>query len=295
MNFDDYEQKHQTVYTEFAGVVKYILEKALAETTESPRPQSIQSRGKAAADLKPKLADRGILDSQSIESEIKDLAGARLIFYTNSDVDRFLNSRLIPNNFDVEWHETRTHHPLDENVQQRYQAVHYTVCLNEARTLLPEYAKFKGMRCEIQIQTILNHAWAETSHDILYKPPAAKGFGSNAMQSIEKRMVRIMDGYLLPAGYEFQKVQYDFQRLMQGKELFDRGAIETLEECTNNNDKHAILSRIKDYVLPNYDDIEGIYPELRRALIKTVDDAQNWKSNPFKRRSEACPERRTRT
>ena len=32
-------------------------------------------------------------------------------------------------------------------------------------------------------------------------------------------MARIMDEYLLPAGYEFQKVQHDFQRLMQGKAL----------------------------------------------------------------------------
>ncbi len=281
MTFDDYEKKYEALYNEFAGVVKFVLEKALAETNESPRHQSIQCRGKAAAHLKPKLQDRGTLDSQSIESEIKDLAGARLIFYTNTDVDRFLSSRLIPNNFDVQWDETRIHHPIEENAQRRYQAIHYTVYLNQARTSLPEYAKFKGMRCEIQIQTILNHAWAETSHDILYKAPGSKGFGNKAMQSIEKRLMRIMDDYLLPAGYEFQKVQHDFQRLMKGKALFDRGAIETLEHSTNNNDRHEILGTLKEYVLPHYDDIQGIYPELRRALVKAIDDARSSEVQPI--------------
>lgn len=91
------------------------------------------------------------------------------------------------------------------------------------------------MRCEIQIQTILNHAWAETEHDILYKRPGAQGFGSKAFQSIEKRMARLMDEYLLPAGYELQKVQYDYERLMQGKALVDRGTLEVLAQCKDNN------------------------------------------------------------
>jgi ppGpp synthetase/RelA/SpoT-type nucleotidyltranferase len=281
MNFDDYEKRYEAAYAEFAAVVRVILEKAIAASSDIPVPQSIQYRAKEAMHLRPKLQDRGLLESQSIEEEIKDLAGARLIFYTNTDVDRFLNSRLIPENFEIHWDETKIHHPTEENARQRYQAVHYTVSLNPARVALPEYAKFKGMRCELQIQTILNHAWAETSHDMLYKPALSKGFGSKAMQSIEKRMMRIMDEHLLPAGYELQKVQHDFDRLMQGKALFDRGAIEALETCNNNNDRHDILSTIKEYVLPNYDDIEGIYPELRRALLKAFDDSRNSEVQPI--------------
>src|SRR5207244_443352 len=98
------------------------------------------------------------------------------------------------------------------------------------------------LRCEIQIQTILIHAWAETSHDITYKRSEAKGFGKRAMDSIEARLIKIMDEYLLPAGYEFQKVQHDFQRLMQGKELFDRDALAALDASSNNNERHDILA-----------------------------------------------------
>jgi ppGpp synthetase/RelA/SpoT-type nucleotidyltranferase len=275
MNFDDYEKKYEALYAEHARVVREILEKSIAGAEGVPRPQSIQCRAKEAGHLKPKLAARGLLESSTIEEEIKDLAGVRLIFYTNTEVERFLNSRLIPENFEVQWDQTRIHHPTDENANQRYQAIHYIVTLNDTRTGLAEYAKFKGLRCEVQIQTILIHAWAETSHDITYKRPEHQGFGQRAMESIEARLNKIMDDYLLPAGYEFQKVQHDFERLMQGKELFDRDALAALDGSGNNNERHDVLTSLHEYVLPNYDDISAIYPELNAALLRAVDAARN--------------------
>ena len=281
MNFDEYEKRYQALYGEFAGIVRGILEKAIDGVAGIPHPQSIQCRAKAATHLKPKLEARGLLESYSIEDEIKDLAGVRLIFYTNTDVEQFLNSRLIPENFEVHWDQTRIHHPTEENANQRYQAIHYTVSLSATRTALAEYAKFKGLRCEIQIQTILIHAWAETSHDITYKRFESKGFGQRAMASIEARLNKIMDEYLLPAGYEFQKVQYDFQRLMQGKALFDRGALETLDASTSNNERYELLRSLHEYVLPNYDDIAAIYSELRTALLRAVDNARTTETAPI--------------
>lgn len=280
MNLTRYGQTGQTLYGDFAAIVKFILEEAIT-ATGNPQPQSIQCRAKSAASLKLKLEAQGLLDSDSIEKHVRDLAGVRLIFYTNTDVNRFLNAGLIPQGFEVDWEETRIHHPTSENAQQRYQAIHYTVYLSEERTALPEYAKFKGMRCEIQIQTILNHAWAETSHDILYKATNVKGFGSKAFHSIEKRMARVMDEYLLPAGYELQKVQYDYERLMQGKAMFDRGTLEVLAQCNDNNERYATLSTIREYVLPNYDDVHGIYADLCHVLVESVRSARACEQKPI--------------
>ena len=58
----------------------------------------------------------------------------------------------------------------------------------------------------MQVQTTLNHAWAEMEHDIIYKKPALKGFGGKLFEAIEQRLRKIMKEHLLPAGYEFQKV-----------------------------------------------------------------------------------------
>jgi ppGpp synthetase/RelA/SpoT-type nucleotidyltranferase len=280
LNLTDYEQRGEGLYGEFAALIKFILERAIG-ASDAPQPQSILLRAKSAASLKKKLEQQGLLDSDSIEETIKDLAGVRLIFYTNTDVDRFLNSGLIRQGFVVDWKETRIHHPTSENAEQRYHAIHFTVSLSEERTALPEYAKFNGLRCEIPIQTILNHAWAETSHDILYKANKAKGFGSKVFRSIEKRMARVMDEYLLPAGYELQKVQHDYKRLMQGKALFERGTLEVLAQCKDNNERFDTLSTIREYVLPNYDDPHGIFGDLCDVLLESVPAARACADKPI--------------
>src|SRR5260370_19318545 len=236
MKFDDYEQTYASTYTEFAELVRSLLEDAIKKTEGVPRPQSTQARGKDVTSLKRKLEERGLLASERIESEIKDLAGARLIFYTNTDVDRFLRTELIPDIFDVDWKEPWVHHPTDDNDQRRYQAIHYTVLLSEKHTALPEYMKFKGMRCEVQIQTILNHAWSETQHDMVYHARDKQGFGTGARQALDRRMQKIMDDYLRPARYQFQKIQHHHERLMHGKAMFDRGPPETLVKCSNKNE-----------------------------------------------------------
>lgn len=280
MDLVQYEQMGQTLYGDFAGIVRSVVEQAIA-AADVPRPQSIQFRAKSVVSLRPKLEAQGLLGSDSIEKQIKDLAGARLIFYTNTDVDRFISSGLIQHEFEVDWKETRIHYPISENAERRYQGIHYTVYLSADRIALPEYARLKGLRCEIQIQTVLNHAWAETEHDILYKRPKAKGFGAKAFQSIEKRMAHLMDEYLVPAGYELQKVQYDFERLKQGKALFDRGTLEVLAQCKDNNERHEVLSSIREYVLPNYDDVRGIYDDLSRALVESARSARSCEQKPI--------------
>jgi ppGpp synthetase/RelA/SpoT-type nucleotidyltranferase len=281
MNFDDYQNAYIGIYTEFADAVRSIVKDAISTATGLPRLQSSKARGKTATSLKFKLQERSLLDSTCIEDEIKDLAGVRLIFYTNTDVNQFLSSRLIPETFTVYWKETRIHYPTAENEQQRYQAFHYTVSLSDKHAALPEYSKFSGMRCEIQIQTVLNHAWAETYHDMVYKARESPGFGTGTKQALDKRMKKIMDDYLRPAGYDFEKVQQDYERLIQGKELFDRDPIETLDRCDNNNQRHELLSRFADQVIPHYDDIRAEFPQIRRALLDVVRAARGAKRTPI--------------
>src|SRR6185312_6225106 len=129
-------------------------------------------------------------------------------------------------------------------------AIHYIVRLRDDRTTLPEYAKFSGLRCEIQIQTILNHAWSETSHDIVYKAETAPGFGSKAMAGIRKRFDDIMDKYLIPAGFEIQKAQNEYEQLLQGKELFDKDIVKLLAGAQDNNARYQLLASLRDYTIP---------------------------------------------
>ena len=49
-----------------------------------PRPQSVQCRAKGIESLRRRLAEEGKLDTQTLELDRRDLAGTRLIFYTNN-------------------------------------------------------------------------------------------------------------------------------------------------------------------------------------------------------------------
>ena len=280
MNLEDYEKKYILTYEVFAETVRLILDKALLAAENLPRPQSIQCRAKGIISLSRRLAEAGKLDTQALELDRRDLAGTRLIFYTNNDVDRFLASPLIRENFEIEDDSTRIHHPIPENKEARYRAVHYTVRLREDRICLPEYARFAGLRCEIQVQTILNHAWSETSHDILYKDNLGDGYGEKAMKSITRRFERIMDKYLIPAGFEIQKAQQEYERVLQGKELFDRDIASLLENAQNNNERYEILVGLKDYAIPNYDNLPTAYEGLKGPLLRAVNAARG--TSPFR-------------
>ncbi len=271
MNFDMYERQMRGDYADLAATVASIL-KAAINAEPRLRLQQVQDRAKEPTSLKKKLEEAGEIDSENIENFAKDLAGCRLVFYTNSDVSRFLSSGILRDNFDIVWDRTKFHHPGPDanNAADLFRSNNYVVQLNDQRVALPEYARFRGMCCEVQVQTTLNHAWAEMAHDTIYKKPALKGFGGSLMRSIEKRMETIMRDFLLPAGYEFQKVVNDFERLSSGKELFDRDALNALSDCEDNNARHDLLERFATYVLPHYDDLQGVHAEIRSMVVSTV-------------------------
>jgi ppGpp synthetase/RelA/SpoT-type nucleotidyltranferase len=282
MNYEQFIGGERAKFEAFSQTVASIIQAAIDDSSETFRLQQITARAKTPVSLHRKLTERKLLQSENIEAELKDLAGCRLVFYTNADVDRFLQSRLIFENFNIDFDGSNFHHAVgkDRSADELYFAIHYLVSLKPDRLALPEFRKFAGMRCEVQIQTILNHAWAETSHDILYHRPSIKGFGTKQFQDIEKRLVKIMNEFLLPAGYEFQKVQYDFDRLMEGKEVFERGEIEQLERSKNNNERYDSLQRIQK-LLPYYDDVAAIAPELLRACVDAIKKARSVELQPI--------------
>lgn len=283
MNFETYSQTKRFEYAELAEIVASILNAALAAHPVKFRLQQVQHRAKSVDSLKKKLEDRNILSTTTLEDDIKDLAGCRLIFYTNSDVTRFLQTGIIQDNFDVDWERTKIHYPVPgkSDPDDLFISHNYVVTLKENRTSLPEYARFAGLACEVQVQTTLNHAWSEMEHDILYKAPKLEGFGAQLFDAIKARLQTIMKTHLLPAGYEFQKALDDFERLMSGKEILDRGALKALAECLDNNARVELLERFRDYVVPYYDDPASVYPEIKEQLVTAAKAARLAKVRPI--------------
>lgn len=283
MDFETYSRTKLADYAALAETVAGILQAAIGAYPQTFRLQQVQHRPKNPESLRKKLEDRGIVATTSLEDEIKDLAGCRLIFYTNSDVTRFLQSGIIQDNFEVDWDRTKIYHPVPGQTEpdNLFISNNYVLKFKADRTALPEYARFAGLMCEVQVQTTLNHAWAEMEHDIIYKKPAQKGFGGKLFEAIEQRLQKIMKDHLLPAGYEFQKALDDHERLLSGKELFDRGALKALADCNDNNARYELLERFRDYVLPHYDDPQSVYPEIKKQLVAAVKAARRTRPRPI--------------
>jgi ppGpp synthetase/RelA/SpoT-type nucleotidyltranferase len=182
MNFETYARSKSADYAAFAETVGAILKAALGNHPDQIRLQQLQHRAKEPDSLFKKLLARGAENTEALENEVKDLAGCRLVFYSNSDVARFLGSGIVQDNFDVDWDRTKIHHPVPGQTapEQLFISNNYVVKLKEYRTALAEYSRFKDLYCEVQVQTILNHAWSEMTHDVIYKAPKFEGFGASS-------------------------------------------------------------------------------------------------------------------
>jgi len=253
MTFDEYQSGGMVFYAEFAQAVAAILQPAIAEQTDL-RLQNIQHRAKDPMSLEAKLAKAGAASDTPIGDVAKDVSGCRVIFYTNGDVQRFGHSGILRDNFKVDYERSKIHYPdSKEDGAEFFISENWVVTLSEARCALPEYRRFAGLRCEIQVQTILDHAWAEMAHDTIYKPMTDVGFGAGKIEAMRKRLRKVMQEYLQPAGYAFDKIASDYAHLRDGKEMFDGDALAEICGCKDRNSLEQAVERYSNFVLPNVD------------------------------------------
>lgn len=130
--------------------------------------------------------------------DLEDLAGLRILFYIEADKDKFEKKLLSELTGEV----NVTHHKKLSG----YEATHVIARFGEKRISLSEYSKFEGLKCEIQLTSILHHAWAEIEHDIIYKD--SLGIKSDKKQRIyiKKAMHGILTKYLMKASSELDKI-----------------------------------------------------------------------------------------
>jgi putative GTP pyrophosphokinase len=190
----------QTYYEDLASVVGRITQESLKR--RNIKVHSIQNRAKDPVSFERKAAIPSDVDPNTPKyndplQEITDLAGVRVITFfpgTLGDVDRALAEE-----FEVVEKSNKGLILIDED-RFGYQSIHYLVRIKSERTRLAEYGRFSGSIVEIQVRTILQHAWAEIEHDIQYK-------SSKAIPKEIRRRFMALAGMLEIADREFQAIQ----------------------------------------------------------------------------------------
>lgn len=144
-----------------AAAVRDDLARVLAEETNL-KVHSVTARAKSRSSLAQKLArpDRSYAELW----DVTDLVGLRVVTYFEDDVDRV--GDVIERRFPVAFEHSVDKRKARDPSTFGYRSLHY-VCRFGASSELPPEACF-----EIQVRTVLEHAWAEIEHDLGYKSPA---------------------------------------------------------------------------------------------------------------------------
>jgi ppGpp synthetase/RelA/SpoT-type nucleotidyltranferase len=277
MTFEEYQQIGRPLYVALVVAVQNILDQALDQY--GLVAHGITGRAKELESLRKKLADRGISFDQPM-NDIKDLAGCRIVFLTNSQVDGFNSTGALHENFEVI--SVNVHHPVPgtDTETRLFDSTNYLVRLKPDRLALAEYRKFDGLQIEIQIQTLLNHAWAEMGHDTIYKEPKLTHLGVARMAAIGDRMNRVMQEHLVPAGHDFDKIARDFHRLLKA----DGAAEDTLDSIARadtNNVLEDALETFEDLVLPHFDDPSHEFTKQLDTLVDAVERSRDYAVMPI--------------
>lgn len=154
-------------FEDFCGETRRLVERLLADGAIDVA--QIESRTKTVDSFAEKVRRKSGKYADPL-AEMTDLAALRVIAYFPADVLRI--GALLEEHFEVDW--PNSHRQDAEALSDRfgYRSDHYVVRLSPARVGLPEYSRFDGMRAEIQVRTVMQHAWAAVDHQLRYKNAA---------------------------------------------------------------------------------------------------------------------------
>lgn len=107
------------------------------------------------------------------------------------------------------------------------------------------------------------------------------GFGRRQLADIKQRLDLIMTQYLVPAGYEFQKVKNDALLLERGNECLRGDPLSQLRTADDNNERVELLTSIRELVLPYCDDFKNIHAQLWDVLPQIIAAARTTEPRPI--------------
>jgi ppGpp synthetase/RelA/SpoT-type nucleotidyltranferase len=186
--------RQKSQYEDFAQRCESLLRELL--NVEGYRVHSVTSRLKKRAKLEEKLNREG--KHYECLSEVTDTAGVRVITHFEDDVDRV--GTLVEREFTIDRERSVDKRRVLDPDRFGYLSLHYVCTLHPGRQKLAENCRYDGLLCEIQIRSILQHAWAEIEHDLGYKP------NTTVPAPIRRRFSRLA-GLLEIADQEFESIR----------------------------------------------------------------------------------------
>jgi ppGpp synthetase/RelA/SpoT-type nucleotidyltranferase len=99
--------------------------------------------------------------------QLTDLIAARVVTYHRDDVPLVVNA--LTNAFQISWRKSINKYEELDAIEFGYTSTHLIVRTKGSWSTSPEYSALKDKWFEIQVRSILEHAWAEIEHEVVYK------------------------------------------------------------------------------------------------------------------------------
>jgi putative GTP pyrophosphokinase len=203
---------------------------------------SLHSRTKEFEKFRKKFFNKPYSDPE----EIVDIVGIRIIGYVKSD--NVIVCGVIRDNFHILGER-------DKSEDSGYKSKHFVATLTDDYTKLPIYSQFKHMKFEIQVCTILEHAWAELEHDIVYK-----NMGIRSESTIQQTFKRLSE--------ELKSIDDQFEQLSRQLGNYSEDMVDRI--INNESSRPLNPYSLRRYLTIKFGDTPEIKAEFGSTLAEEI-------------------------
>jgi putative GTP pyrophosphokinase len=155
---DDVLPKHERLTTAVVSLLENLLKKKKIEFL------NVAGRTKTSQSATEKIRRKKY---KNISAQLTDISGIRVITYLEENVSHICS--IIRSLFDVDEANSLDRSTILGHDRIGYRSTHFVCSLGKQRSGLPEYESLGDLKFEIQVRTVLQHAWAELAHDRSFK------------------------------------------------------------------------------------------------------------------------------
>lgn len=203
--FDEERELYEAFTTNLNNLTRLLLDQENAEYF------SISPRTKDCDSLERKLVREDKAGKYKSLTDITDLTGVRVVCLLQHQVDKVC--AIIEKSFEIDRENSVDKTDQLEPDKFGYLSKHFVISLKPNRLKLPEFKRFKGLKAEFQIRTLLQHTWADIDWTFRYKNE------SEAPKALRRRLFRI-SALLEAADNEFSSVSDEIKKL---REEYNKG------------------------------------------------------------------------
>lgn len=161
----------------------------------------IESRTKSVESFGNKVKGKKYANPMA---DVTDLSGIRIITYYEEDIEKI--SSLLKANFTYFEKLSIDKKQILESNEFGYQSVHLILSINKKREAMPEWSSYSNMMFEVQVRTVLQHAWASISHELDYK-------NKHDVPRLLRRKLFRLAGLFELADEEFSELRDEYNKL----------------------------------------------------------------------------------